>query len=191
MKTYKRNEVCHFSKAKGKWGELGNMTGGFGFSIGDTLIMSSESLYQAMRFTFYPGIQREILAQNGGMGAKMVAKKYRNDFTRSDWDDVRVEIMWWCLQLKFAYHTERLGPVLIETDTRDIVEESRNDNFWGAIPNDDELIGENMLGELWMIVRSHYLHDVETGDKFHKRIRTPRIQNFQILGDYITDIEVK
>ena len=70
-KTYNKTSVCHFSKAQEQWGEFGNMTGKFPFRITrNELIPSTENLYQAMRFTDYPKIQKEIISEPSGFGAK-------------------------------------------------------------------------------------------------------------------------
>ena len=185
IKRYNMANVCSFSKAKEPFGELGNMTSGFSFDLMDIRIVSTETLYQCMRFTFCPGIQREILMQKGGMGAKMVAKKYRNSHTRSDWPDIQVAVMRWCLQLKLAHNPYRLGSVLIDTKDRPIVEYSKRDNFWGAQPEYDELVGANVLGQLWSEIRDDFVADLDNNTENFRTVRMPNVQNFQLLGEYI------
>jgi len=47
------------------------------------------------------------------MTAKMVSKPHRKD-SRSDWDEVRVQIMRWCLRVKLAQHWETFGELLLQ-----------------------------------------------------------------------------
>jgi len=182
-----------FSKAKEKWGEFGNMTGGFPFRVLSCRIMekpvcSTESLYQAMRFTEYPDIQKEILSAGGGMGAKMASKKYRNTYTRADFEEVKMDIMMWVLRLKLANHTKTFGEVLLETGDREIVEFSKKDDFWGAKPSEDGLTvtGHNILGELLMILREEYRTCVTEGTTHYKMIVPPSIPNFTLLGHSVS-----
>lgn len=129
MNVYRREDVCAFSKAAEQWGGFGNMSGGYPIRISkELLVPSTENLYQCMRFTHRPDIQQEILDQKSGMGAKMIAKKYRREHTREDFDEMRVDIMLWCLQLKAAQH-KKYRDLLLETGSRNIVEISKKDPF--------------------------------------------------------------
>jgi len=184
FKTYVTKNVCHFSKAREKWGAFGNMSGGYEFDINGIHIFNSEALYQACRFPDYPDVQKEILADPSGMGAKMRSKKYRKTHTRSDFEDVRIDIMRWCLQQKFNNNKVRLSSELRETRGRDIVEFSTKDDFWGAHPNDKNdpvlLVGQNILGQLWMEIRDKVVNDEEVN------IIIPHIPNFTLLEQLIT-----
>lgn len=83
------------------------------------------------------------------MSAKMKAKKdsRRERFTRDDWNDVRVEIMRWCLRIKLYQHFVCFVTGLRKTGERPIVEHSRKDSFWGATLSPDwTLCGYNQLG---------------------------------------------
>lgn len=184
IKTYVKKNVCDFSRAQDKWGAFGNMSGGYEFNLGNVHIFNSEGLYQACRFPDYPDVQKEILSDPSGMGAKMRSKKYRKTHTRPDFDDVRIDIMRWCLQLKFVNNEVRLSKELRDTRGRDIVEFSTKDDFWGAHPNDKKdpviLTGQNVLGQLWMEIRDKVVNNEEVN------IVVPPIPNFTLLGRLIT-----
>jgi ribA/ribD-fused uncharacterized protein len=68
---------------------------------------------------------------------------------RPDWDAVKVSIMREILLAKASQHHYVLKK-LLATGTRELVEDSWRDDFWGWGPNKD---GANMLGKLWMEVR--------------------------------------
>src|SRR2546421_6292673 len=95
-RTYHKNECAVFLKTKEQFGGLSNMAGGYPLFINGIRIPTSEALYQACRFPHKPEIQKLILGQASPMTAKMVSKPHRKD-SRTDWDEVRVEIMHWCL----------------------------------------------------------------------------------------------
>lgn len=153
MNIYKRDECIVFCKSKDPYGEFGNMTGGFSFNLTpDILIRSSESLYQAVKFSSHPEIQKLILDQNSGYLAKSIAINYK-ELIREDWEEIKVDVMLLCLRLKIANH-RMLFDLLKSTGNSPIVELSKKDDFWGAKPIDENLlIGENVLGELLMLLR--------------------------------------
>jgi type I restriction enzyme S subunit len=63
--------------------------------------------------------------------------------------------MRWCLHLKLSQNPVSFGRLLDSTGDRPIVEDSRKDAFWGAIPDatDTTLTGCNVLGQLLMELR--------------------------------------
>lgn len=69
---------------------------------------------------------------------------------RSDWDDVKVDVMRNLIRAKAAQH-EYVRRKLLATGDRELIEDSWRDNFWGWGPNRE---GQNMLGKLWMEVRA-------------------------------------
>jgi type I restriction enzyme S subunit len=151
--TYDRTESVVFLKTNEAYGGLSNMAGGYPLHVNGLDILTSEALYQALRFPHLPDVQRLIIEQKSPMSAKMKSKPHRKN-TRPDWDDIRVPLMRWCLQVKLAQNWDRFGELLLSTEDRPIVEQSHRDDFWGAkVQEDGSLVGINVLGRLLMELR--------------------------------------
>src|SRR5262245_52754392 len=131
-RTYLRAECVVFRKTNEAFGGLSNMAPGFPVRINGVLVYTIEALYQACRYPHRPEIQQLIIGQHSPMTAKMVSKPYRKD-SRQDWNRVRVKVMRWCLRVKLAQHLSKFSQILLATEARPIVEDSRKDDFWGAI----------------------------------------------------------
>jgi len=71
-------------------------------------------------------------------------------FVRLDWNEVKVRIMREILRMKVEQH-EYVGRKLLATGQRVLVENSWRDDFWGWGP---DRTGQNMLGKLWMEIRT-------------------------------------
>ena len=183
FRTYVIDECVSFRKTDEEFGGLSNMAGGYPIVVNGVFIRTSEALYQALRFTDYPDIQKEIIEQKSPMTAKMVSKKYRNEKTRSDWDVKRVAIMKWCLRVKLIQNLDSFGELLLKSEDKPIVEESRKDQFWGAKRIDDETLeGTNALGRLIMELREVYKQG-----QFNV-VSPPYISNFRFYGEGIGNI---
>jgi len=184
-RTYSRQESITFRKTAERFGGLSNMAGGYLLNVNGVKILTSEALYQACRFPHLPEIQRQIIAERSPMTAKMRSKPYR-DNSRSDWDIVRTKIMRWCLQVKLVQNWDKFSKLLLETGDLPIVEDSRKDDFWGAKPEDDEiLVGANVLGRLLMQLREQ----VKNGEITSQTIINPLpISDFLLYGREIKPI---
>jgi ribA/ribD-fused uncharacterized protein len=68
---------------------------------------------------------------------------------RPDWDDVKLDIMRDILRAKVNQH-EYVRRKLLATGSRELVEDSWRDDYWGW---GEDRKGKNMLGKLWMEVR--------------------------------------
>lgn len=184
-RQYRRNEVITFRKTTEPFGGLSNMAPGFPLIISAHNIRTSEALYQCCRYPHMPDVQREIVLQNSPMTAKMVAKRYRPE-TRPDWDAVRVQVMAWCLKVKLAQNWRSFGDLLLRTDRKVIVEESRKDTFWGAKLVDlNTLVGVNILGRLLMKLRARY---VNGGIDEFRAVPPLVIPNFTLFGGPIETV---
>ena len=119
------------------------------------------------------------------MSAKMKSKKFKSD-SRSDWEEHRVDIMWWCLKVKLAQHGHKLGRVLESTGDKPIVELSHKDRFWGAVLDEKKgvLIGQNVLGQLLMRLREEYQNKKENIREL-TYVEPPEIEKFLLLGSPI------
>lgn len=162
--TYVRENCVVFRRTKETWGGLSNMSAGFPLLIEGVRILTSEALYQACRFPHRPDLQRRILAERSPMAAKMAGKPHRAD-TRADWDEVRVDVMRWCLRVKLRQNWCSFEGLLRSTGPREIVEDSHKDTFWGAktlAGNPGVLIGQNVLGELLAQLRREILSGERT-----------------------------
>jgi type I restriction enzyme, S subunit len=142
-----------FLKTNERFGGLSNMAPGFPLRINGIPIRTSEALYQACRFPHMPDVQHRILDEHSPMTAKMRTKPFRSQ-SRPDWDNVRVKIMRWCLRVKLAQNWHAFSELLLATEDRPIVEQSRKDDFWGAkVTKNGTLVGMNVLGRLLMELR--------------------------------------
>jgi type I restriction enzyme S subunit len=154
MTVYNPAECIVLTRGKEPFGELLNMTAGFPIEWDNRIWKSSEALYQAARFPDLFQIQEDIRNASNGFTAKLVAKAHAI-LTRPSWmEGIRVHAMRQVLGLKYTQH-ERIREVLAETGTKVIVERSHRDHFWGATPCGDMLLGENMLGQLWIDIRTN------------------------------------
>jgi len=179
------SEVVSFLKTKEAFGELSNMCAGFPLIVNDIHIKNSEALYQACRFPHNPEIQEEILKQHSPMASKMVTHKYRENFNREDWLDVRVEIMKWCVRVKAFQHTS-FQDILFSAENKTIVEESKKDDFWGAYRIEENLLrGENILGFTLMDVRDEFLYTPPS------IIHPLDIASFKLMGENIEDVKLQ
>lgn len=156
VEVYDPKSCAVFSKTKEQYGGLSNMAAGFPIKVNDVDILTSEALYQACRFPHFPEFQKEIIEQKSPMAAKMKSKA-NILFTRNDWNDIRVDIMRWCLRIKCIQNYNKFGELLETTGNLPIVEKSHKDTFWGAKPSPDgKLYGKNVLGKLLSELRDDY-----------------------------------
>lgn len=178
IRRYLRSNCVVFRKTAEEFGGLSNMAPGFPLFINGTELLTSEALYQALRFPHLPNVQRLILNERSPMTAKMRSKPYRSD-SRPDWDTVRVPIMRFCIRLKLYQNPERFGKLLLRTAKHDIVEESRRDNFWGALPIEGDLLeGQNVLGRLLMELRDKFATRALSGEL---AMTVPRISSLVLF----------
>lgn len=187
IRIYSTENSCIFKKNTDKYGGLSNMSTGFPLEINNIKIKTVEALYQACRFPHLPEIQQKIINQSSPMNVKMISNANKKN-SRDDWDNVRIKIMKWCIQVKIAQNFNSFGSVLNETGLKNIVENSSNDNFWGAIPDADAKIyrGKNALGRLLMDLRQTFY----SINKFSLLIiEPPNIPNFLLLDKRITIID--
>lgn len=164
-----------FRETKMAWGMLSNMAPS-PLLVEGIEFRTAEALYQCCRFPDHPNIQQAIIASKSPMSAKMVTKPWRH-LTRSGWEQgERVDVMRWTLRIKFQQSAD-FRAVLQSSEKRQIIESSRRDGFWGAIPdaNDPNLLhGNNTLGILLMELRD------APGDM--TEIAPPPLKNFLLLG---------
>lgn len=186
LREYTRSESVVVHKTKESFGGLSNMAAGFPLRVNGCRIPTSEALYQACRFPHLPDVQREIIAQSSPMTAKMKSKAHRGA-SRSDWDEVRHNVMRWCLRVKLAQHYKEFGRLLMATKDKLIVEQSRKDAYWGAIllHDGETLVGENVLGRLLMELREVLKNDAELRLRAVPALKIP---NFLLYGEPIEAI---
>ena len=151
IETYPINQCSIIGKTKEHWGEFSNMAT-LPIVINDVIILTTEALYQSLKYPDYPEIQKKRIEQKSPIAAKMVQKPFKN-LIRGDWNEIKLEVMSWCLSVKFLQHHEIFLQLLKATQGKYIVEVSKKDAFWGAKKENDNFVGQNILGKLWMILR--------------------------------------
>ena len=119
------------------------------------------------------------------MTGKRKSKPYR-ERSRQDWDRLRTKVMRWVLRVKLVQNWQGFATLLLDTGSHPIVEDSRRDDFWGAIAEGTHtLVGRNVLGRLLMEVREQ----VRSCPREHWHlIRPPNIDNFLLFGQEIEPV---
>lgn len=107
-----------------------------------------EHYFQAQKFAGTPHVESIRLALSPTIAARMGRSRARP--LRSDWDQVKDEIMLRAVRAKFAQHTD-LAALLHSTGNALIVERSPRDRYWG---DGGDGSGANRLGQILMTVRA-------------------------------------
>lgn len=184
IKNYKRSECIVFRYTNETFGGLSNMSKDFPIVVNDTAINSIEALYQACRYPHHPDIQRQIIKQATPKESKRISRNY-TVLSRPDWESVKVLIMKWCLRIKLVQNWDEFSRLLLQTDNKQIVEESVHDSFWGAQPCGDTLEGTNALGRLLMELRE-LVRDNPNGNL--ESISPLKINQFDLFGEEISSV---
>lgn len=177
IRKYLSADVISFAKTSAKFGELSNMAPKFPLFINEIIVPSTECLYQACKFPLFPNIQKMIIEERNPMKAKLISRKY-NAFVRTDWEDIKYEVMAWCLATKLIQNWDSFSEVLLSTGDKTIVEYSSKDDSWGAKPEGIYLIGKNALGRLLMQLRQDYIFNCKQREKLFP----PEIVGFLLFG---------
>lgn len=184
MNEYHVDQVCGFRKVKEEWGIFSNMSP-HPVMVNGNRILTTEALYQAMKYPHDPKLQKLIIDQKSPMAAKMVQK---GKTYREDWDEIKIDVMEWCLRLKVVYHWVKIKKEFENTNGRPIVEISHKDQLWGAVPNKTNpslLVGENVLGQLWMELRDQ----IDFTSSGFLIVKTPDISNFLLYNKTIIEVD--
>jgi ribA/ribD-fused uncharacterized protein len=153
-------KVIAFTKVNLPYGWLGNMSD-HKIQYNGKEYRTSEALFQCLRFEGYPEAQREIMNQKSPMAAKMVAKRLRKELSLGR-DDIGgaedIERMKLCLRLKVDQYSFLIKKRLLETGDAVIIEDctarpGSTGKIWGAVLQNGEWYGQNLLGKLWMELR--------------------------------------
>ena len=152
-RSYDPASSCVFRFSRDEWGAFSNFfpsirpiaAAGLKFS-------TSEHLYQAAKFRGSPDIQALVA---GASSARNAADMGRNTANKpdADWNDRRINAMRWIIRMKREANPKLLDGLLQKSGDRPIVEHSSRDSFWGARPKGGKLVGQNILGRLWMELR--------------------------------------
>lgn len=113
------------------------------------LFATSEEAYHWEKFAGHPELQRLMISAPSAHEAFRTATDWKAQ-RRPDWDDVKLGIMRDILRAKVQQH-EYVRRKLLATGDRELIENSWRDDYWGWGPNRN---GHNMLGKLWMEIRS-------------------------------------
>lgn len=187
LRVYSAEDSCVFKKNGDQYGQLSNMSTGFPIRVNDISIRTTEALYQACRFPMNTEFQERIIKEVSPMRVKMISNSLKVS-SREDWDSVRVKIMKWCINIKYAQNILTFGEVLNSTGSKYIVENSTKDNFWGAIPDADKksFKGKNALGRLLMDLRQKFQSKRHLDLLY---IEPPEIDDFLLFNEKIRPID--
>ena len=105
---------------------------------------TSEAAYQAQK-TLDISEKREF----SKFDPKTAKEKGQTVDKRADWDDIKLEEMYYICKTKFIQNPE-LGKLLLETNDEELIEGNDwDDTFWGVCNG----VGENHLGKTLMKIR--------------------------------------
>ena len=170
------HNTVYFYHEKGRFGEFSNFFPSL-VVYKEKIYPTSEHAFQAMKFVDYPEYQEAIRTANTPGIAKILAcqrtgggYKWRTDMNsiilsyrkqgvklRSDWEEVKVEIMYEILVEKFSTNP-KLKNVLLSTGDSMLVEHTTRDNFWG---DGGDGSGQNMLGKTLVRVRDNFISNIK------------------------------
>ena len=114
---------------------------------------TSEHYFQAQKFVGTKHETEVRKASSARESANMGRDRSRP--LRSDWEQVKDDIMREVVKAKFTQH-ESLRKTLLSTEDSILVEHTVNDKYWG---DGGDGLGKNMLGKILMEVREELKND--------------------------------
>jgi len=140
------NKAINFYLSDGEYGCFSNFSR-HPVYLKDKRWPTSEHYFQAQKFA---GTEHEeqVRYADRAMKAANMGRDRKRPF-RSDWEEVKDDIMRVAVMTKFTQHKE-LTSILLSTGDAEIVEHTANDSYWA---DGGDGSGLNMLGKILMEVR--------------------------------------
>ncbi len=138
--------IIKFYKVSNSYGCFSNFSN-HGFELEEKYWKTSEHYFQAQKF-----IDNEYTEQIRTASTPMKAAdlgRDRKKQLRSDWEDIKDEIMFKAVLSKFKEHKD-IAEILLSTKNAVIIEDTKSDYYWGCGMDGT---GKNKLGEILMRVR--------------------------------------
>lgn len=154
-RKYPIERAASFYRTDELYGDFSNMARKFPLMVNGVRIGSSEALYQSLKFPSRADIQRFVIYAASPIESKRVCAPFLGE-VRGDWQEVRVRVMKMVVAIKYLQYQMHFAKIFDMTEDLPIVEISNFDYFWGAKRVGGSLVGENVLGRIWMGVREFY-----------------------------------
>ena len=110
---------------------------------------TTEHYFQAQKFIGTPYVEKVRKLQHPRDAFQLSRDPQVSRWRRTDWESVKDDVMLKALQVKFSKNS-RLRKRLLDTGTRELIEHTSNDSYWGDGGNGT---GQNKLGQFLMKVR--------------------------------------
>ncbi len=162
IENYPIAESIPIRKVKDEWGLFCNFAPTPLVVYGVTF-ESSEELFQLMKFKDEDVIRRIragiTMSGKTCRQIKMTAKSYEKAYRRSDWRQMILDAMKFCLMLKYEQCPE-FRDLLQKSTGKYIVEDQtsmpkKNSDAWGVKADGNNYVGPNLLGRLLMELRDN------------------------------------
>lgn len=111
---------------------------------------TTEHYFQGQKFEDSNHQEAIRLEESPMIAARM--GRDRSKKLRDDWESVKDQVMLDAVRAKFTQH-EELRAVLLGTGESELIEHTKNDNYWG---DGGDGTGKNMLGQILMKVRAGF-----------------------------------
>ena len=152
IESYPAERCVCIRKVVDEWGILGNFAR-TPLNVNGVLFKNSEQLFQLMKFRAKEPVEAVYQAAN----PKYMAKHWEKTHRREDWGRIIVDVMKWCLTLKYE-QSEMFRKTLLQTKGRFVVEDQtsfpkKTADTWGTKLVGTEYVGPNLLGRLLMELR--------------------------------------
>ena len=138
--------VIKFYLVDRPYGEFSNFAA-FPIELDGKIWPTSEHYFQAQKFVGTSHEEEIRIVESPMKAAKMGRDRKRP--LRSDWENVKDEIMRQAVDAKFCQHGVLRG-LLMSTENALLIEHTTNDSYWG---DGGDGTGKNRLGEILMEVR--------------------------------------
>lgn len=139
-------KTIRFYKEFGEYGYLATYSN-HGFFKDGIYWKTSEHYYQAQKFV-EPEVKLKIANAKTPKIASTIGRD-RNLNLRSDWKEIKQNIMYDAVYFKFKQNKDILRK-LLDTGNAELVEATVKENYWGCGPNND---GQNNYGKILVRVR--------------------------------------
>ena len=154
IETYPANECVTIHKVAEPWGIFGNFAR-TPITIDEVMFKTTEQLFQLMKFKD----KEPVLAVYNANNPKMTAKHWEKTHRRSDWGQMVVDAMKFCLTKKLE-QSEDFRAELECSRGKFIVEDQtsftkKTPDTWGVKQQGDNFVGPNLLGRLLMELRDN------------------------------------